>query len=72
MFPSIISHILSGILLFVSLLSIVFYFKKFQTFDPYQMLVLLLLFSGALGIHGISHLGLEKAYNYNPIHTIYQ
>jgi hypothetical protein len=34
--------------------------------DIYRVLVLLLLFSLALSVHGLSHLGLEKAYGYSP------
>ena len=29
--------------------------------------MLTLIFSICIGVHGISHLGLEKIYNYNPI-----
>jgi hypothetical protein len=35
--------------------------------DPYQTMVLLLLFSIAVGLHGLSHLGLEVAYEYDPL-----
>lgn len=32
--------------------------------DPYRVSVLLLLFSIGLGIHALSHLGLEKGYGF--------
>ena len=30
------------------------------------MVALMLLFSIALGVHGLSHLGLERVYGYDP------
>jgi hypothetical protein len=35
--------------------------------EPFQWIVLLILFSIVVALHGLSHLGLEKIYNYNPI-----
>ena len=32
--------------------------------------MLLLVFSLAIGIHGISHLGMEYIYGYNPVRMI--
>ena len=34
------------------------------------MIVLSLLFSLAIGIHGLSHLGAEYIYGYNPIRNL--
>ena len=63
-YPSIMGHILNGLLLFASLLFVVFYFKRLQTLDTYRILILLLVSSIAVGIHGISHAILEKEYGY--------
>jgi hypothetical protein len=35
--------------------------------NKYKVIVLVLLFSIATGVHGISHLGMEKVYGYNPL-----
>jgi len=35
--------------------------------STYQLVNLLLLFSVAIGVHGILHLGLEYVYNFNPL-----
>ena len=43
------------------------YISKIVSRDPYQIVVLVLLVSIAIGIHGISHAGLESVYNYNPL-----
>ena len=64
--PSIIVHLFSGAVLVISVIAILFYFSKIQSFDIYRMLVLLLLLSVAIGTHGISHVLLEKEYNYDP------
>ena len=64
--PSVYAHILNGILLFVAAVYLALHASKIVSRNPYQNIVLLLLASIALGIHGLSHLGLESVYNYNP------
>jgi hypothetical protein len=56
MFPSALASAISGILILIALL---LFFKK----NKVKQQILLLLFSIAIGIHGISHLGLEIFYN---------
>jgi len=68
--PSLYAHILSGGLLFASILYLVLNSSKIFSRDPYQLLVLILLFSVAMGIHGLSHATLESVYNYNPLDRI--
>jgi len=65
--PSIYAHMMSGSVLMISVLYFVLNMTKILSRDPYQILLLLLLFSLALGVHGLSHVGLESAYNYNPL-----
>jgi len=62
MHPSILAHILSGALMFLAIY--LFFTNKLRNLDPYRMLVLDLLFSVTIGVHAISHLGLERAYGY--------
>ena len=66
MAPSIYAHVLNGILLFSSVILVIMHFSKISSASSYQVIVLLLLFSIASGIHGLSHLGLENIYGYNP------
>jgi hypothetical protein len=61
--PSVYAHILNGLLLFAG----VVYLFISRSRNSYQILVLILLFSMAVGIHGISHMGLEYLYGYNPL-----
>jgi hypothetical protein len=68
--PSFYAHIINGLLLFISL--IIFYknYNKISNLEPYKLILLTLFFSIGIGVHGLSHLGLEKNYNYNPIANI--
>lgn len=68
--PSVYAHILNGLLLFAGLVYLYVCYTKIRTRDPYHILVLILLFSMAAGIHGLSHMGLEYIYGYNPLSAI--
>lgn len=65
--PSVYAHIISGAFLFLSIIFLTFYVSKISSRDPLQIVGLLLLFSIAMGVHGISHMGLESLYGYNPL-----
>ena len=67
--PSFYSHILNS---FFMVLAMVILYKNYSSISirtPYQLVTLSLLISIAVGIHGISHLGLEKIYDFYPIRT---
>jgi len=57
----------SGALLLFALYIIIRSFGKLRGLDTYRLLVLVLLSSIVVGVHGISHLGLERTYGYNPL-----
>ena len=65
------AHALMAFLLFVAFLLLITHFSKIKKIDSYKKIILILLFSIAIGIHGISHLGLEAVYNYNPMHVFF-
>ena len=65
--PSVYAHMLSGIILFVSVIYVGVHISKIMSKDPYQIAVLIILFSIAVSLHGMSHLGLESTYNFNPL-----
>ena len=71
MTPSIYSHAISGLLIFIVFISIILNFTLLRNMDIYKRMIILLLLSISLGIHGLSHLGLEQVYNYNPLREIY-
>jgi len=65
--PSMYAHTISGGILIAGIIYLALYISKIISRDPYQIVILILLFSIAMGIHGISHMGLESVYNYNPL-----
>jgi len=68
--PSFLSHILNGIII---LLVIYLIYKEYDTIkqsSTMQILLLLILLSIAIGIHGLSHLGLEIFYKFNPLELV--
>jgi hypothetical protein len=62
--PSMYAHVLNAVLL---LAAVILALNHYRTFRPYEKVVVALLFSIGMGVHGLSHLGLEKAYNFNPL-----
>lgn len=68
--PSILAHTLSGAFMLVAFFCLVTCYSQIRKLGLYQGLVLTLLFSIAVGLHGVSHLGLEKEYGYNPAYYL--
>ena len=69
--PSVYAHIINGILLLFALVLLYTNYSKIKSIEPYKLIVLMLLLSLTFGVHGLSHLGLEKQYNYNPLASLY-
>ena len=67
MYPSVLAHMFSGALMLLALYIAVTSFKYLRGLDTYHMLALLLAFSTAVGVHGVSHLCLERTYGYSPL-----
>lgn len=65
--PSLLAHMFSGILMGIALYIVVTCFSTLRKLDTYRVLVLTLLFSIVIGIHGISHLGLKREYAYSML-----
>jgi hypothetical protein len=65
--PSFYSHLLNGLFVSILLLFIGYHAKQIFQFDVYRLSMLLSSMSIAIGIHSISHLGLEVVYGYNPL-----
>lgn len=70
LYPSVLAHMLNGFLLMLAFVAVVLYFSKLRTLDAYHVVVLVLLSSVAVGVHGLSHLGLERSYHYNPLNLL--
>jgi hypothetical protein len=65
--PSFYSHVLNMLLLLVAVFIFIKNYSNIMKLEPYKKIVIALLFSITLGMHGISHFGLETNYNYNPL-----
>jgi len=68
--PSFYLHQINAFLILVSLFLLFTNYSKIKKIEPYQSVVLSLLFSLAVGVHGLSHLGAEYIYGYNPIRNM--
>lgn len=64
--PSFYAHIINGVLMLMAFILLYKNYSKVSNLEPYKMIVLTLLFSICVGVHGLSHLGLESTYNFNP------
>ena len=65
--PSFYAHVLNGLLLLLAVILLLKNYTKIVNLEPYKKIILTLFFSICIGIHGLSHLGLEMNYNYNPL-----
>ena len=68
--PSFYAHIINGLFLFFAFILLYKNYSKIIHLEPYKLIILTLLLSLTIGIHGLSHLGLEKVYDYNPMTMI--
>ena len=65
--PSFYAHIVNGVLLLAAIIVFMKNYKKLVSLESYKFIKLVLFLSIAAGVHGLSHLGLESVYNYNPL-----
>ena len=69
--PSFFCLIINGFLLFILLVMIIFNFKSLIKTDYIKLLSIIGTIAIAIGMHGLLHLGLEQAYNYNPLYLLF-
>ena len=69
--PSFYAHVINGILMLFAIILLYRNFSVVKRLEPYKQILLALLFSMAIGIHGLTHLGLETVYGYNPMRTVF-
>ena len=65
--PSFYAHMLNGFILLIAIVFFLFHYKKLTNLEPYKLVLLIFIFSIAVGVHSLSHLGLETVYNFNPL-----
>jgi hypothetical protein len=68
--PSFYAHILNALFVIIAFIILFKNYSKVSNLEPYKLIVIALLFSLSVGVHGLSHLGLEKGYGYNPMYSI--
>jgi hypothetical protein len=68
--PSLYAHILNAIFLLTAFVLFFMNYSQIVKLGAYEKVTLSLLFSGVVGVHGLSHLGLEGVYGYNPMKMI--
>ena len=67
---SLIAHVFGVFILLFAFALFLTNFKEI-TSKPFNTVVVLLLFSGVVTLHGLSHLGLEYVYGFNPLNMKY-
>ena len=65
--PSFYAHVLNGILLAVAVILLYRHASILTRMGPLSMIGLVLLLSVSVGVHGLSHMGLERVYGYSPL-----
>ena len=65
--PSLYAHVINAFLLLTAVILLFSNYSKIKSIEPYNKIVLVVLFSIMIGVHGLSHLGLESTYGYNPM-----
>jgi tetrahydromethanopterin S-methyltransferase subunit E len=60
--PSIMAHALNGLLMLAAVIVAYINISVLRRLEPFKIVMILLVFSIAIGIHGLSHLGLESVY----------
>ena len=61
------AHLANIMFVVLALFFVVSNYSYLQKMIPEKKINTLLLFSIAAGVHGLSHIGLESVYNYNPM-----
>jgi hypothetical protein len=64
--PSFNSLFVTGLLLFLILITIISNFNDVKKFTTFQKLSILSVLAISVGSHGLIHLGVEKQYGFNP------
>lgn len=67
LYPSFYAHVINGLLLLYIIYFLLKNRNELKHRNSYELLVILLLLSITIGIHGLSHLGLERSYDFNPL-----
>lgn len=65
--PSFYAHALNGLFILFAVILAIVHFKELKRLQSYYMIKLFIFFSLAFGVHSLTHLGMEKGYDFNPL-----
>jgi hypothetical protein len=71
LYPSIYAHMLNAFLLLGAVIILYQNYDNIKKLEPYKIIILFLMFSLVIGVHGLSHLGLEVNYDFMPYKILY-
>jgi hypothetical protein len=63
---SLLAHVFSGLFMFIAFVFVLMNYSKLRS-NVYVFALLLLLVAITMSLHGLSHLGLEVVYGYDPL-----
>jgi hypothetical protein len=63
---SLLAHVFSGLFMFIAFVFVLMNYSKLRS-NVYVFALLLLLVAITISLHGLSHLGLEVVYGYDPL-----
>jgi hypothetical protein len=61
------THVANLMFVFLAIYFVIANFSYLEKMSPEKKIYIVLLFSISAGVHGLSHLGLENLYRYNPM-----
>lgn len=65
--PSFYAHALNGLFLLLAVVLVIVNMAEIKRLKVSKIIMIVLLFSLGFGIHSLTHLGLERAYGFNPL-----
>ena len=65
--PSFYAHVLNALFMLAAIVVVALNWSKISKLDAYALTKLFLMASIAVGVHGLSHQGLERTYDYNSL-----
>lgn len=64
------SHLANIMFVVLAVFFVISNYSYLDKMTPEKKIYMVLLFSIAAGVHGLSHIGLDSIYNYNPMSYI--
>lgn len=69
-YPSFYAHVVQSLLILYAMYILLTHMSDFRALHFLPKMVIILLFAIVIGIHSLSHLGLEKAYHFFSFRSV--